>query len=84
MTSTQTPRGDTRAGSLAGCVALVTGGTAGTGGEIPQNLHRTGGRYALATMRIGGGQGIPAIFERMSPTAAGSERSNKEERNVRT
>ena len=28
-------------------------------------LHRTGGRYALATMCIGGGQGIAAIFERM-------------------
>jgi acetyl-CoA C-acetyltransferase len=27
-------------------------------------LHRTGGRYALATMCIGGGQGIAAIFER--------------------
>jgi len=28
-------------------------------------LHRTGGRYALATMCIGGGQGIAAIFERL-------------------
>jgi hypothetical protein len=27
-------------------------------------LHRTGGRHALATMCIGGGQGIAAIFER--------------------
>ncbi|HEY8045673.1 MAG TPA: beta-ketothiolase BktB [Streptosporangiaceae bacterium] len=27
-------------------------------------LHRTGGRYALITMCIGGGQGIAAIFER--------------------
>ncbi len=27
-------------------------------------LHRTGGRYALVTMCIGGGQGIAAIFER--------------------
>jgi acetyl-CoA C-acetyltransferase len=27
-------------------------------------LQRTGGRYALATMCIGGGQGIAAIFER--------------------
>ncbi|HEY5352222.1 MAG TPA: hypothetical protein VIK57_07180 [Streptosporangiaceae bacterium] len=27
-------------------------------------LHRTGGRYALTTMCIGGGQGIVAIFER--------------------
>ncbi len=28
-------------------------------------LQRSGGRYALATMCIGGGQGIAAIFERM-------------------
>jgi acetyl-CoA C-acetyltransferase len=27
-------------------------------------LERTGGRYALVTMCIGGGQGIAAIFER--------------------
>jgi acetyl-CoA C-acetyltransferase len=27
-------------------------------------LHRTGGRRALATMCIGGGQGIAVIFER--------------------
>ena len=28
-------------------------------------LQRTGGRYGLATMCIGGGQGIAAIFERV-------------------
>ncbi|HYU66283.1 MAG TPA: acetyl-CoA C-acetyltransferase, partial [Jatrophihabitantaceae bacterium] len=28
-------------------------------------LRRTGGRYGLVTMCIGGGQGIAAIFERM-------------------
>jgi acetyl-CoA C-acetyltransferase len=28
-------------------------------------LHRTGGRYALVTLCIGGGQGISAIFERL-------------------
>ena len=28
-------------------------------------LDRTGGRYALVTMCIGGGQGIAAIFERI-------------------
>jgi acetyl-CoA C-acetyltransferase len=28
-------------------------------------LHRAGGRYALVTMCIGGGQGIAAIFERV-------------------
>jgi acetyl-CoA C-acetyltransferase len=28
-------------------------------------LRRTGGRYALITMCIGGGQGIAAIFERV-------------------
>ena len=28
-------------------------------------LHRSGGRYALVTMCIGGGQGIAVIFERV-------------------
>ena len=28
-------------------------------------LHRVGGRYGLATMCIGGGQGIAVIFERL-------------------
>ena len=28
-------------------------------------LQRTGGKYALVTMCIGGGQGIAAIFERL-------------------
>ncbi|MBS1215380.1 MAG: acetyl-CoA acetyltransferase, partial [Proteobacteria bacterium] len=28
-------------------------------------LHRIGGKYALVTMCIGGGQGIAAIFERI-------------------
>lgn len=28
-------------------------------------LHRAGGRYALVTMCIGGGQGIAAVFERL-------------------
>jgi acetyl-CoA C-acetyltransferase len=28
-------------------------------------LHRIGGRYALVTMCIGGGQGIAAVFERV-------------------
>jgi acetyl-CoA C-acetyltransferase len=30
-----------------------------------RQLHRTGGRYALATMCIGVGQGIAAVFERI-------------------
>jgi acetyl-CoA C-acetyltransferase len=30
-----------------------------------RQLHRTGGRYALATMCIGVGQGIAAVFERV-------------------
>ena len=30
-----------------------------------RHLHRTGGRYLLATMCIGGGQGLAAIFERV-------------------
>ena len=28
-------------------------------------LHRTGGKYALVTMCIGGGQGIAVVFERL-------------------
>ena len=28
-------------------------------------LRRTGGRFALVTMCIGGGQGIAAVFERL-------------------
>jgi acetyl-CoA C-acetyltransferase len=28
-------------------------------------LHRTGGRYGLVTMCIGGGQGIAAVYERL-------------------
>ena len=28
-------------------------------------LQRTGGRYALVTMCMGGGQGIAAVFERL-------------------
>lgn len=30
-----------------------------------QERHRTGGRYALVTMCIGGGQGIAAVIERI-------------------
>jgi len=37
-----------------GRVALFTG-----------KLRPTDGRYALVTMRIGGGQGIAAVFERI-------------------
>jgi len=40
-----------------------------TGGRIlaglARHLHRTGGRYGLETMCIGGGQGLAAIFERV-------------------
>ncbi len=32
---------------------------------VLKHLHRTGGRYGLATLCIGGGQGIATIFERM-------------------
>ena len=39
-----------------GCIITVKG---------LYELHRTGGRYALITMCIGGGQEIAAIFERM-------------------
>jgi acetyl-CoA C-acetyltransferase len=33
--------------------------------KLVHELQRTGGRYGLATMCIGGGQGIAAIFERV-------------------
>lgn len=33
--------------------------------KLVHELQRTGGRYGLATMCIGGGQGIAAIFERI-------------------
>lgn len=33
--------------------------------KLLYELHRVGGRYGLATMCIGGGQGIAAIFERV-------------------
>ena len=46
MTTTQPHGGDTRAGSLAGRVALVTGGTAGIGGAISQNLAQAGAGIA--------------------------------------
>jgi acetyl-CoA C-acetyltransferase len=32
--------------------------------KVLHELRRTGGRYGLVTMCIGGGQGIAAIFER--------------------
>ncbi|MBU1965467.1 MAG: thiolase family protein [Proteobacteria bacterium] len=32
---------------------------------VLKHLHRTGGRYGLATLCIGGGQGIATIFERI-------------------
>ena len=31
---------------------------------LPLGLVRSGGRYGLVTMCIGGGQGIAAVFER--------------------
>ena len=33
--------------------------------KLIYELHRTGGRYGLVTMCIGGGQGIAAIFDRL-------------------
>ena len=33
--------------------------------KLVYELHRTGGRYGLATMCLGGGQGIAVIFERL-------------------
>ncbi len=61
-------------GLVAHRVALVTGGTRGIGaadrqvrrrpeGRPAVRPGRDGGRYALVTMCIGGGQGIAALFE---------------------
>jgi len=33
--------------------------------KLVYELHRTGGKYGLVTMCIGGGQGIAAVFERL-------------------
>ena len=39
---------------------------AATGPVAPENpLHPLGGRYALCTMRIGVGQGIAVVLERV-------------------
>ena len=50
--------------------AIALGHPVGASGAILTvkaiyELHRTGGRYALVTMCIGGGQGIAAVFERL-------------------
>ena len=42
--------------AATGCILVV---------KALYELRRTGGRYALVTMCIGGGQGIAAIFEAM-------------------
>ncbi len=34
-------------------------------GSLARELHRRDGRYGLATMCIGGGQGLAAVFERV-------------------
>jgi len=39
-------------------------GSENLGTKALYELERIGGRYALVTMCIGGGQGIAAIFER--------------------
>jgi acetyl-CoA C-acetyltransferase len=50
--------------------AIALGHPIGASGAVlatkaVSELHRTGGRYALVTMCIGGGQGIAAVFERV-------------------
>src|SRR5262249_26890442 len=46
-----------------GCILVV---------KALYELKRTGGKRALVTMCIGGGQGIAVVFERMSPLAPGT------------
>ena len=52
-----------------GAQAVTCAGGMGSGAFLATKavyeLHRTGGRYALVTMCIGGGQGIAAVFERL-------------------
>lgn len=43
---------------IGGTGAIITA-------KLVHELHRTGGRYGLVTMCIGGGQGIAAIWERV-------------------
>jgi acetyl-CoA C-acetyltransferase len=50
--------------------AIALGHPVGASGAVLavkaiHELHRTGGRYALVTMCVGGGQGIAAVFERL-------------------
>ena len=54
-TSTRTSRTERKKWDPAATVIITT--------KAIHELHRTGGRYALVTMCIGGGQGIAAIFE---------------------
>jgi hypothetical protein len=58
--------------AVSGTLYLTSSGPVGRQCTMPASqpaggnkLKRTGGRYALATMCIGGGQGIVAIFERV-------------------
>ena len=60
----------TRRRSIPNGGAVALGHPIGATGAIltvkaMYELQRTGGRYALVTMCIGGGQGIAAIIERM-------------------
>jgi acetyl-CoA C-acetyltransferase len=50
--------------------AIALGHPVGASGAVLavkaiHELHRTGGRFALVTMCVGGGQGIAAVFERL-------------------
>lgn len=55
---------NTNGGAIAlGHPVGATGGVIIT--KLLHELHRTGGRYGMATMCIGGGQGITTIWERL-------------------
>jgi acetyl-CoA C-acetyltransferase len=48
--------------------SLINVGCSGAAALATKAIHellRIGGRYALVTMCIGGGQGIAAVFERI-------------------
>ena len=50
-------------GGSAGAARPLPGGTVQSAGKAASLLKREGGKYALATQCIGGGQGIATVLE---------------------
>ena len=70
---------DPRVNPNGGAIALPPAGASARPATTAINqLHRTGGRYALCTMCIGVGQGIALIIERVRPgNALANQRARK-------